>query len=110
MSGVGDYVAQTVLCFGFGRRSVLLESSTARIVDRLYRRGDSRRWQLRLDLYQLAGQKGPDAEFNAALLDFGATVCRPNAPRCDICPVQSLCATYQEAQAPLQVASMARAR
>jgi len=105
LPGVGDYVAQTVLCFGFGRRSVLLESSTARIVDRLYRRGDTRRWQLRLDLYQLAGPQGPDAEFNGALLEFGATVCRATTPRCDVCPVRAFCATDREE--PVRVESAA---
>jgi DNA (cytosine-5)-methyltransferase 1 len=102
LPGVGDYVAQAVLCFGFGRRSVLLESSTARIVDRLYKRGDTRRWQLRLDLYQLAGPQGPDAEFNSALLDFGATVCRANKPRCEVCPVGALCASYGEEPMPAE--------
>jgi A/G-specific adenine glycosylase len=105
LPGVGDYLAQTVLCFGFGRRSVLLESSTARIVDRLYRRGDTRRWQLRLDLYQLAGPQGPNAEFNDALLEFGATVCRATTPRCDVCPVRAFCATDREE--PVRVESVA---
>ena len=55
--GVGDYVAQAVLCFGFGRRAVLVDTNTARIVGRLHDRDDTRRWQLRLDLHRLAGPR-----------------------------------------------------
>ena len=74
--GVGDYVAQAVLCFGFGRRAVLMDTNTARIVGQALRVSDRRRWQLRLDLYRSPGRDGPDAEFNYALLDLGALVCR----------------------------------
>ncbi len=91
LSGVGDNVVQAVLCFGFGRRAVLLDASTARLVERFFGRADRRRWQIRLDLYQLAGSPGPDAEFNRALLDHGALVCRPEKPLCSECPIQERC-------------------
>jgi DNA (cytosine-5)-methyltransferase 1 len=91
LPGVGDNVAQAVLCFAFGRRAVLLDASTARLVRRFCGRNDTRRWQIRLDLYQLAGSPGPDAAFNHALLDHGALVCRPEKPFCDECPVQERC-------------------
>jgi hypothetical protein len=54
-------------------------------------RTDGRRWQIRLDLYQLAGSPGPDAEFNRAMLDHGALVCRGEQPLCDECPLQERC-------------------
>jgi DNA (cytosine-5)-methyltransferase 1 len=91
LPGVGDNVAQAVLCFAFGRRAVLLDATTARLVGRFCGRTDTRRWQIRLDLYQLAGSPGPDAAFNHALLDHGALVCRSEQPRCDECPVHERC-------------------
>jgi DNA (cytosine-5)-methyltransferase 1 len=94
LPGVGDNVAQAVICFGFGRRAVLLDATTGRLVRRFYGRKDGRRWQVRLDLYQLAGALGPDAEFNNALLDHGAILCRANAPLCDSCPVREGCVAH----------------
>jgi DNA (cytosine-5)-methyltransferase 1 len=91
LPGVGDNIAQAVLCFGFERRAVLLDVSTARLVQRFYGRTDTRRWQIRLDLYKLAGGPGPDAEFNSALLDHGALICRADSPRCDECAVRDAC-------------------
>jgi A/G-specific adenine glycosylase len=93
LSGVGDYVIQAVLCFAFGRRAVLLDTSTMRLIGRLYGHEDSRRWQLRLDLHRLAGAEGPNAAFNFALLDLGALVCQPEQPRCHACPLRSSCVT-----------------
>jgi DNA (cytosine-5)-methyltransferase 1 len=103
LPGVGDYVAQAVLCFGFGRRAVLVDTNTARIISRLHDRDGTRRWQLRLDLHRLAGREGPDAAFNFALLDLGASVCRPGAPRCAECPIRRQCATGSGAVPPPQL-------
>lgn len=89
---VGDYVANAVLCFGFGHRAVLLDRSTERLIGRVRGRGNMHRWQLRLDLYDLAGRAGPDAAFNHALLDLGAHLCRQSHPLCDVCPVNRYCA------------------
>jgi A/G-specific adenine glycosylase len=91
LPGVGDNVAQAVLCFGFGRRTVLLDAATTRLIQRFCGRTDTRRWQVRLDLYQLAGSPGPDATFNSALLDHGALVCQSEQPRCNECPVLERC-------------------
>jgi DNA (cytosine-5)-methyltransferase 1 len=93
LPGVGDYAAQAVLCFGFGRRAVLLDTNTMRICTRIHARHEDRRFQLRLDLHRLAGARGPDAEFNQALIDLGALVCRVGRPRCAVCPVRRRCAT-----------------
>jgi A/G-specific adenine glycosylase len=103
LPGVGDYVAQAVLCFGFGQRAVLVDTNTARITGRLADRGDERRWQLRLDLYRLAGSDGPDAQFNYALLDLGALICRAGTPRCEECPVRRHCVTGAGTTPPPQL-------
>ena len=97
LPGVGDYVCRAVLTFGFGRRQVLVDRTTARVAGRIEKHGDGRRFQLRLDLHRLAGPKGPDAAFNRALLDLGRHVCRPERPLCGTCPVAPYCGTGRDA-------------
>jgi DNA (cytosine-5)-methyltransferase 1 len=92
LPGVGDGLAQAVRTFALGRRAVLLDVTTSRLVERYLGRSDTRRWQVRLDLYRLAGGPGPDGPFNHALLDHGALVCRAETPRCDDCPLSERCA------------------
>lgn len=99
LPGVGDYVANAVVTFGFGRPAVIVDTNTARIVGRIRNRESTHRWQLRLDLHQLAGPDGPNSEFNYALLDLGAQICRSSSPLCDDCPVASHCATNRETTA-----------
>ena len=90
--GVGDYIASAVLCFAFGRSSVLMDTNTVRIARRLLGGGDQKNWRLRLILHELAGQRGADIQWNQALLDLGALVCTARAPKCGECPVRASCA------------------
>lgn len=91
--GVGDYIASAVLCFAFGRLSVLMDTNTMRIARRITGRAARPIWRLRLSLYQLAGPNGASSEWNQALLDLGALTCRARAPKCEDCPVIAHCAT-----------------
>jgi DNA (cytosine-5)-methyltransferase 1 len=91
LPGVGDYVANAVMCFAFGRPAVLLDTNTERIVGRVCARSQARRWQVRVDLFELAGKSGPDAEFNYALLDLGALICHIAKPDCAACPLRAIC-------------------
>jgi len=93
LPGVGDQVCQAVLCFGFGRNAVMFDRNTARVSARVIGRQDGQRYQLRLDLHRLAGSRGPDAQFNHAVLDLGRLVCVPARPACEICPVRRQCST-----------------
>jgi A/G-specific adenine glycosylase len=95
LTGVGDYVASAVRCFAFGVPTVLLDANTKRIVSRLTGAKDAGTWRTRLEIYRLAGDQGPNAEFNYALLDFGALVCRPTTPDCARCPLRATCSFAQ---------------
>ncbi len=98
LPGVGDYLAEAVLCFGFGRRAVLVDATTTRICTRVRGHDDDRRFQLRLDLYDLAGPPGPDAAFNRALLELGEELCRPSEKLCDRCPLAAFCASSESVE------------
>lgn len=95
LPGVGDYVASAVLTFGFARPNVLIDTNTMRIVSRVIGEPKMDTWQMRVDLYRLAGREGANAAFNYALLDLGALVCRSTSPHCSDCPVRRHCAHGQ---------------
>jgi DNA (cytosine-5)-methyltransferase 1 len=102
LPGVGDGLCTATLTFGFGRRQVLLDRTTSRVADRLTGGEGIRRFQLRLDLYSLAGSVGPGPEFNRALLDLGREICRADQPRCWRCPVMEHCVTGRAADVQLE--------
>ena len=94
--GVGDYIASAVLCFAFGRPTVLMDTNTIRIARRIMGGSTQQNWRLRLSLHSLAGTHAADAEWNQALLDLGARVCTARKPRCEECPVRAHCATGRD--------------
>jgi len=92
--GVGDYIASAIQCFVFGQSSVLMDTNTKRIARRvLGAEPHIPSWKLRLHLRKLAGDEGANADWNKALLDLGALVCKARKPLCDECPVRRNCST-----------------
>jgi DNA (cytosine-5)-methyltransferase 1 len=93
LPGVGQYIAGAVRCFAFGKPTVLLDTNTRRIAARVARRSSTSFWETRLDIFRLSGSEGPSRQFNLALLDLGALVCRAGNPLCGSCPVARRCRT-----------------
>jgi DNA (cytosine-5)-methyltransferase 1 len=91
LPGVGDGVSGAVRSFGHDQPAVLLDTATARVAERIFGRGERRRWQLRLDLYRLSAPTGPDPSFNRGLITLAAMVCRRARPSCAQCPLQAHC-------------------
>ena len=93
LPGVGDYIASAVLCFAFHQPTTLIDANTKRIARRFSGRQRMAPWEQRLMLHRLAQPGVADADWNYALLDLGALVCRPNRPNCEVCPINSNCST-----------------
>jgi A/G-specific adenine glycosylase len=94
LPGVGPYIASAVRCFAFGHAEPLLDTNTVRIVGRVWGRGysdGSRRSKEFRDLASSLIDRRRPREFSYAMLDLGATLCRPVEPRCERCPMLKLC-------------------
>ena len=94
LPGVGDYVASSVLCFAYGQATTLIDTNTSRIVRRYAGSNDLPVWEQRLALHNMAKPIGADSEWNYALLDLGALVCKARSPSCRICPINDSCAKW----------------
>jgi len=94
LPGVGQYIAAAVRCFCHGYPEVLLDTNTVRIIGRFFgieKTDSSRRNRQFRELYEpLIDQKRP-REFNYAMIDLGALICKPNNPICSICPLGKKC-------------------
>jgi DNA (cytosine-5)-methyltransferase 1 len=108
LPGVGDYVADAVLAFAGNERAVLVDSNTARIASRVF--GLPTKWtslrnlDLRASVARLGGVRPPTAEVNLALLDLGGQICVAGRPRCEECPVRSMCVVGQMTEPRPEVA------
>jgi len=95
LPGIGRYTAGAIASIAFGRRAPILEANTIRLLTRLVGyRGDVAKVKGQRLLWQTAESILPRenvAQFNQALMELGSLVCTPAEPRCDECPLQTLC-------------------
>lgn len=91
LHGVGRYTAGAVMSIAFGRAEPLVDGN----VRRVFARWTDQPAPADADLWALAGALAPGerpGDLNQALMELGATVCTPRAPRCGACPVAAWCA------------------
>lgn len=93
--GVGDYIANAVLCFAFNRDVPLLDSNVIRVIKRVFSveskkeraRTDKKLWEFAESLVA----KGKAVDYNRGILDFAALICTAKKPKCKICPNAKIC-------------------
>jgi A/G-specific adenine glycosylase len=95
LPGIGRYTLGAVLSIAFDRPWPVVDGNVVRVLARLEAMGgDPRRAPGADRLWRLAAAlvpPGAPGDFNQALMELGATVCTPRAPRCGDCPVAALC-------------------
>jgi A/G-specific adenine glycosylase len=98
LPGVGRYSAGAIASIAFERRAPILDGNVARVLCRIDKiRSDPRERETNARLWKRAEQILPKkhvGDFNSALMELGATVCRPRNPQCLICPVQKHCEAF----------------
>ncbi len=98
LDGVGAYTAAAVASIAFDLPFAALDGNVTRLLVRLA--NDSRDISKGAAKRVLAGRAqelmdaakpGERGAFNQALMELGATVCTPQAPRCGVCPLSADC-------------------
>jgi A/G-specific adenine glycosylase len=101
LPGIGEYSARAVLSFAFQEDTPVVDTNVARFLYRVYGlpgplpANPARK----KSLIKLAGAlvpPGRSKEFNLAILDLCAQICRPSNPICSDCPVRAYCAYVTE--------------
>ncbi len=94
LPGVGSYTAAAIAAIAFDKPASAVDGNVERVIARLHAletplpdvKPAIRRLAERLVPTRRAG------DYAQAMMDLGATVCTPRAPRCVLCPVIDLCA------------------
>lgn len=95
LPGIGRYTAAAIASIAFGVDAATLDGNLKRVFARLFDVeeaadspvGEKRLWALAEEHLP----RGRAGDYNQALMDLGATLCLPRAPRCLLCPVGELC-------------------
>jgi A/G-specific adenine glycosylase len=96
LPGLGAYTAAAIAAIAFGQRAVVIDTNVARVVAR-YQGIERPLDEARTEIRQLADAMTPanrPGDFAQAMMDLGATICRPKSPDCAACPLAADCSAH----------------
>ena len=90
LPGIGSYTAAAIAAIAFGEDAAAVDTNVERVISRLHgiQRPDRSAIEQRVRSMLPEGRVG---DFTQAMMDLGATVCRPRAPQCGRCPLLRDC-------------------
>ncbi|MBC7448625.1 MAG: A/G-specific adenine glycosylase [Hymenobacteraceae bacterium] len=100
LRGIGPYTAAAIASFAFGERVAVVDGNVFRVLARVFGIADDIARPATRALFQrqadLLIAVAPDpAEFNQAVMEFGAVQCTPARPDCLFCPFRESCFAFQ---------------
>jgi A/G-specific adenine glycosylase len=100
--GCGPYTAAAIASICFKEPVAAIDGNVIRVASRLLALKDEawqKEGQQKLASYvhgHIQNSFEEPGDFNEALMDLGATVCRKQNPQCAICPLTSFCLAYKK--------------
>ena len=100
LPGIGRYTAGAIASIAFGEQTPVVDGNVERVVSRLLalqaapRSPAGKKYLWAVCSAWVSGRRPGD--FNQALMELGATVCLPRAPRCQACALRPDCLAYAQ--------------
>ena len=96
LPGLGAYTAAAIAAIAFGEAATVVDTNVERVIARL--QGIERpiaeaRAEIRSAAEALTPADRP-GDYAQAMMDLGATVCRPRNPACQVCPLANDCLAF----------------
>ncbi|MFZ3263986.1 MAG: A/G-specific adenine glycosylase [Terriglobales bacterium] len=94
LPGIGRYTAAAIASIAFAEPAAVVDGNVERVLQRVSGKN--------LTASQCWGRAGEllsesrPGDFNQAMMELGATVCLPRAPRCLVCPIRKWCCAQGE--------------
>ena len=96
LPGIGPYTASSICAFAFNLPETVVDGNVIRVLARYY---GIREVVDREKITPLAVRLTPQeagADYASAIMDLGATICKPAAPQCGLCPWRDNCTARKE--------------
>ncbi len=100
LKGVGPYTAAAIASFAFNLPHAVVDGNVFRVLSRIFgidtaidSTAGKNEFSILAEAVLYKKEPGP---YNQAIMDFGATVCKPALPLCNHCPMKIICAAYRE--------------
>jgi A/G-specific adenine glycosylase len=100
LKGIGDYTAAAIASFSYNEAVPVVDGNVFRVLSRYFDiETDISLATAKKEFAALANElmpKNDPANFNQAIMEFGALQCVPKNPNCEICVFNSSCAALQK--------------
>ena len=97
LPGIGDYTSAAIAAIAFDEKAAAVDTNVQRVVARLHALREPSKDQVATLLLDMLPD-GRTGDFTQAMMDLGATICRPKAPMCSKCPLQPHCLAFRNGQ------------
>jgi A/G-specific adenine glycosylase len=100
LKGVGDYTAAAISSFAFGLPYPVMDGNVVRVISRFFgitapcNKAEGKN-QIR-EALDLVFDRKQSAEFNQAIMEFGALQCIPSSPSCTTCIFNDSCVAFEK--------------
>ncbi|MEX0662004.1 MAG: A/G-specific adenine glycosylase [Balneolaceae bacterium] len=102
LKGIGPYTAAAISSIAYSEKKAVVDGNVLRVLCRFFGipddiRSAGTKTQIQGFADDLIPESNP-GDFNQAVMELGATVCKPSNPMCDECPLSVQCVAYNSAQ------------
>ncbi len=100
LPGIGPYTAAAIASFAFGLPYPVVDGNVERILARYFgisaEAGSTAVKKLYISIAESLLDKKNPGTFNQAIMDFGATICKPQNPLCSECVLSKNCQAFRQ--------------
>lgn len=104
LKGIGPYTAAAISSIAFNEKKAAIDGNVIRVVSRYFGiQEDVTKSATKKEITQLAQtmlDESRPGDFNEAMMELGATVCKVGTPVCNECPLQRNCVAEKMALQP----------
>jgi A/G-specific adenine glycosylase len=97
LPGIGTYTSAAIAAIAFGERAAAVDTNVARVMARLHGLRQPSRSEIERLTRDLMPADQP-GDFVQAMMDLGATICRPRNPKCKECPLSADCSAFASSE------------
>ena len=94
LPGIGAYTSAAIAAIAFAESAAAVDTNVRRVVARLNGLAEPSPGEIEQRVLQMI-PSGRAGDLTQAIMDLGATICRPKAPLCGSCPLLTACLAFR---------------
>lgn len=100
LKGIGDYTAAAIASICFDENTAVVDGNVYRVLSRYFGIKTPINSSAGIKEFKILAQtlidENQPGNYNQAIMDFGATQCKPKKPDCETCPFNESCVALQK--------------